>query len=132
MKKSDSQSLQKTLAFAATVAALGASVGVPVEQALAAPQNQTSGSGPLLLAFTLVEETGAKKGAQSSAAKSGAVQQKADRGQGAQRWGTRQGKENKAKAGAPGSTNMLNPQPLPPKQGLGINSAGQQSPAIQK
>ena len=44
-------------------------------------------------------------------------------------------KENKAKAlggsGGAGSNNMLNPQPLPPKQGCGDGSVGQ-SPAIQK
>lgn len=143
MKKSDSQSLQKTLAFAATVAALGASVGVPVEQALAAPptrapQDQTSESGRLLLAFTLVEEPAKQTPGQSSAAKAGAVavQQKADRGQGTLQGGAHQYKENKAKAlggaGGAGSNNMLNPQPLPPKQGFGINSTGPQSPAIQK
>jgi hypothetical protein len=117
MTKSDSQSLQRTLAFAATVAALGASVGVPVDQALAAPP-------------------------ESSAAKAGpgAVQQKADRRQemGAPqtKWKANQGKEKRAKAiggsGGAGGNVMLNPQPLPPKQGFGDGSVGQKSPTMQK
>ena len=117
MRKSDSQSLQRTLAFAATVAALGASVGVPVGQALAAPPEQSS----------------AKAGA-------AAVQQKADRRQemGAPqtKWKANQGKEKRAKAiggsGGGAGNVMLNPQPLPPKQGFGDGSVGQKSPAMQK
>lgn len=105
-------SFQKTLTYAATLAALGASIGVPVEQALG---------------VTPAEEAGAKKGAKSSLSGSGAVQQKADRTQGmgaTQAKMTRkanQYKENKAKTmggnGGAGSNVMLNPQPLPPKQG---------------
>ena len=124
MKKSRRPSFQKTLAFAATVAALGASVGVPVERALAASPTP-----------------GTEKGAKSSLSGNGAVQQKADRKQGMgatqikMNKNANQYKENKARAiggnGGAGSNSMLNPQPLPPKQGLGGNSAGQ-SPAIQK
>jgi hypothetical protein len=122
MKKSRRPSFQETLAFAATVAALGASVGVPVERVLAAGSQQDQATP-----------------GQSSAAKARATQQKADRkletGATQMKWKANQQKEKSAKAiggsGAAGSNVMLNPQPLPPKQGLGGNSAGQ-SPAIQK
>lgn len=135
MKKSRRPSFQKTLAFAATVAALGASVGVPPEQALAAPPADARGHG----SFTLVEKPGTQAPGQSSAAKAGAVavQQKADRRQKMSATQAK-GKANRYKAkaiggnGAAGSNNMLSPQPLPPKQGFGINSTGPQSPAIQK
>lgn len=115
MKKSNSKSFQKTLTFAVTVAALGASLGVPVEQALAAPPTGDP--------------------AQMSAPNSGAVQGKLEKrremGARQMKWEANQYKENKAKTpAAPGSSNMLNPQPLPPKQGSGL--AGGQLPAVQK
>jgi len=122
MKQSRRSSFQKTLAFTATVAALGASVGVPVEQALA---------------FTLVEDSAAKKGAQSSLTNNGAVQQKQRTGATQAKFKANQQKLNNAKAmgdGSAGSNVMLNPQPLPPKQGVvGIKSSGKQNvPAVQK
>ena len=102
MKKSDSQSLHKTLAFAATLAALGVSVGVPVEQALAAQvpgahEDRAARTRPLELAFTLVEQPGQKQGmadgsvksARRSAGRVGANQLKIDRARAA---GARQGK----------------------------------------
>lgn len=126
MKKSNRQSFQKTLAFAATVAALGASLGVPSSA----------------LGITLIEAPATGKGAQASGPNAGVVQQKADRK--GQKAGANQKKESiggaganqmkfkKAKAnalGGAGSNNMLNPQPLPPKQ---QNLSGQQLPAVQK
>jgi hypothetical protein len=42
MKKTDKQSIQKTLLFATTVATLGASVGVTVSPALAAPPPEST------------------------------------------------------------------------------------------
>jgi hypothetical protein len=67
MKHSHKQPLHKTLAFAATLAALGVSVGVPVERALAAQrpgaqEDSTPRARPVELAFTLVEQPGQKPG----------------------------------------------------------------------
>ncbi|MGA8007286.1 MAG: hypothetical protein WCA17_14415 [Burkholderiales bacterium] len=67
MNQSHKQSLHKTLAFAATLAALGVSVGVPVERALAAQlpdarEDSTPRTRPVELAFTLVERQGQRQG----------------------------------------------------------------------
>ena len=101
MKKSDNPSLHQTLAFAATLAALGASVGVPVEHALAAQlpvvhDDPVLRTPPLEVAFVLVEDQERKQGmgdgsvkpTTSSAGKIGATQEK-DRKQ----TGAKQGKE---------------------------------------
>lgn len=84
MKKPNSQSFQKTLVLAATVAALGASLGVPVEQALAA---EGGGVGE-------VRSTGATQH------KTEVIRHKT------QKWGATQEKWK--------TKTMLNPQPLPP------------------
>jgi hypothetical protein len=67
MKQSHKQSLHKTLAFAATLAALGVSVGVHTEHALAAQlpaaqDDATPRTRPVELAFTLVEQPGQRQG----------------------------------------------------------------------
>ncbi len=110
MKKSNSKSFQKTLTFAVTVAALGASLGVPVERALAASPTGDSAqmSGP---------NSGAVQGKLENRRKMGARQMKWAANQ--HKWAANQYKENKAKTPAgPGSSNMLNPQPLPPGRRL--------------
>ena len=115
MKTSNSKSFQKALTFAATVAALGASLGVPLEQALAA--SPTGGTDQMS-----APNFGAVQGKLEKRRETGARQMK---------WKANQYKENKTKTpAAPGSSNMLNPQPLPPKQGSGL--AGGQLPAVQK
>ena len=126
MKKSDSQSFPKTLALAATVAALGASVGVPSQA----------------LGFTMIETPAARSGEQSSGPNAAVIQYKLKKGQkaGANQMkeriggvGASQLKIKKAGVGARGAggeNNMLNPQPLPPKQGTG--AAGGEPPAMQK
>ena len=132
MSKSDNRPLHKTLAFAATLAALGAAVGASTEPAHAqqagknyAPllENRSPGMQPIGpnqggATITHGSRFGAEQGKEMSAAKqgkfiTGAGQQKIERG---------------GAGGAPGSANMLNPQPLPPKQGIG----GAQLPAVQK
>ena len=62
-----SEALQKTMTFAATLAALGVSVGVPVERALAAP--------PGVRADAMQDK--AKAGAMQDKARIGAKQDKA-------------------------------------------------------
>jgi len=137
MKKSNSKTFQKTLTLAATVAALGASLGVPVERALAA----SPAGDPVQMSGPNSEAVQAKL---KKRRETGATQMK---------WRANQYKENKAKtpagpgsnnmvnpgpsqrssssaAGSPGGKQMLNPQPLPPKQGRGL--AGEQLPAAQK
>lgn len=134
MSKPDSRPLHKTLAFAATLAALGASVGVSTEPAHAqqpgknyAPMLENRGRGmepigPAQGGATITHggRFGAGQGKEMPAAK-----------QGKYRTGAGQMKELGGAGGAPGSANMLNPQPLPPKQGLG-GAGGTQSPAVQK
>jgi len=134
MKKSDSPSLQKTLAFAATLAALGASVGASTEPALAqqptknyAPLLENKGTGMHTIEPTQNQNTiGGKSriGGEQYKERSGATQGKVRTGAGQAKF------EHSSGGGAPGSENMLNPQPLPPKQGIG--GAGAQLPAVQK
>lgn len=127
MKKSNSKSFQKTLTFAATVAALGASLGVP----------------SLALGLQLSEAPATEKGAQASGPSAGVDQQKwkkgpdagatqmkernvkqrkQDNGIGANqlkldgRTGTSQGKFNKAKSLGPAITNNLSGEQLPAEQ----------------
>jgi len=134
MKKSGSPSLQKTLAFAATLAALGASVGASTEPALA--QQPTKNYAPLLEnRGTGMQPIGPTQNEKTIGGKSriGAEQQKERAGasQGKVRTGAGQAKfERGGAGGAPGRANMLNPQPLPPKQGNG--GAGMQLPAVNK
>jgi hypothetical protein len=111
-KKPNCQSFQKTLAFAATVTALGASLGVP----------------SLALGIQPIEAPATEQGAQASGPNAGVVQEKwkKSRKAGANQMkertggaGANQKKLDKTKAkalGGAGSNNMLNPQPLPPKQ----------------
>lgn len=127
MKKSNSTSFQKTLTFAATVATLGASLGVP----------------SLALGMQLIETPATEKGAQASGPSAGVVQQKwkkrtdagatqmkernikqgkLNNGIGANqlkldgRTGTSQGKLNKAKSLGPANTNNLSGEQLPAVQ----------------
>ena len=65
MNKSDT--LHRTMVFAAALAALGVSVGVPVERALAAQlpdarEDSTPRARPVELAFTLLERQGRQQG----------------------------------------------------------------------
>jgi hypothetical protein len=127
------ESLHRTLAFAATLAALGASVGVCPTPAHAqqpgknyAPllENQGPGMQPL--------NPGQKnRGTVTGKIRAGAGQMKEAPGATQKKYktGTSQHKiERGGAGGAPGSAVMLNPQPLPPKLGVG----GAQSPAVQK
>lgn len=135
MKKSDSPSLQKTLAFAATLAALGASVGATTEPALAqqpsknyAPLLENRGTGMHTIEPTQNQNTiGGKNriGGEQYKERAGATQGKVRTGAGQSKL------ERGGAGGAPGSANMLSPQPLPPKQAIG-GAGGAQSPAVQK
>ena len=109
MTKPGNRSLQNSVAFAAAVAALGVSVGVTVENARAAgPQGKGD-----TVQYKHVRERGAA-----------ATQSKIE----ASRM-----KEREAGRGAingPGSSRMLNPQPLPPKPAFG--APGELVPAVKK
>jgi len=129
MKKFDSQSLQRTLAFAAAVAALGASVGASAQQTLPGPAAE-NGARPFLPnagASQYKMDRGQRAGAMQGKVRAGATQMKF-------RAGAHQLKyDNAVTPDSPGSNNMLNPQPLPPKQGIGApGAAGVQLPAVQK
>jgi hypothetical protein len=67
MVQSRKHSLHKTLAFAATLAVLGVSFGVPVEPAIAARrpaarEDAAPRTRPVELAFSLIEQPGQKQG----------------------------------------------------------------------
>ena len=134
MSKSDNRPLHKTLAFAATLAALGASVGVSPAPAHAqqpsknyAPLLENRGPGMHTIEPTQNQNTiGGKSriGGEQYKERSGATQGKVRTGAGQAKF------EHSSGGGAPGSENMLNPQPLPPKQGIG--GAGAQLPAVAK
>ena len=150
MKKTNQKSLKKTIGFAATFALLGASLGVDVGQVWAA---QTAGDtaqppgSPTRPGFSSKPQ-GAGVGANQLKFERGvgANQLKIDRGTGANQLKFEKGAKSKA-AGSigdgsvngaapanPGSTKMLNPQPLPPKQGKTGNAGlpAVQLPAVQK
>jgi hypothetical protein len=92
MKKSES--LHRTLAVAATLAALGASVGVPAGQVLAASPTGKYGA---------VQDKMARLHG------TGAVQSKIEASQ------VKIDKARRSAINRPGRNRMLNPQPLPPK-----------------
>lgn len=133
MSEADSRPLHKTLAFAATLAALGASVGALIEPAQAQAQQAGKNYAPLLENRGAgVQPINPNQGAATITRDRIGAQQEKDRTaatQGKVRTGAGQHKyEQGGAGGAPGSANMLNPQPLPPKQGIG----GAQLPAVQK
>ncbi len=129
MKKSNGQSEKKTLAFAATVAALGASLGVsmlaPDAHAQVLKGSRESGANA-----EVVQEKNGKQGA-GAAQKWEANQYKswnkaktpAGPGSNNMENSGRQQRSPASAAGSPGGEKMLNPQPLPP---------GKQLPAVQK
>jgi hypothetical protein len=152
--KSDSRTVQGVLVLAAAIAALGVSVGVPVEDALAAqlpdaqgdPAPRTRAVEP---AFSLIGQPGQRQGAADSSRRRTEIAayelyrgQKRAMGDGSVKQGARPGasmrdpgpagrsrSKNPGSAGrggignravrGPGSSRMLNPQPLPPKSRLG-------------
>ena len=101
MKKSNSKSLQKTLTFAATMAALGASLGVP--------------------SLALGEVQGTGKDAQASGQSTGIVQEKQNqrRAVGANqiKWEANQMKMDKTQQPGVGNNNVLNTQPQKRQRG---------------
>jgi len=135
MSKSDNRPLHKTLAFAATLAALGASVGVSPAPAHAqqpsknyAPLLENRGTGMQPINPGQNQNTiGGKSriGAEQGKVMPAAKQAKFKTGAGQLKY------ERSGAGGAPGSASMLNPQPLPPKQSFG-GAGGAQLPAVQK
>ncbi len=116
MSKHESKSLQMTLAFATTLAALGTSVGVPVALAQASKTVRPE-------AAQMKIERSRKAGA--TQLKYRAHQMKIRKGaRGAVGKGTElnpQPEPPKPPFTAPGSGRMLNPQPLPPKSRTGAS-----------
>ncbi len=126
MKKINKTPLQKTIGFAATIALLGASLGVDVAQVWAAQANDAAERAP-------DASSGKQRGTSISA-----HQLKMERGNAANQLkfekgtkGSMTGATGDSTATAkPGDAKMLNPQPFPPKKNKTGNVG--QLPSIQK
>jgi hypothetical protein len=121
MGKAQSGSPYRTLAIVAALAALGASAGVP-EVALAQPS-----AGVQIAAYELyrVQKQGMRDGSKQGTG-DGSVKQGAHPGTSMKDPGPPgRGGIGKRSLRGPGSSRMLNPQPLPPKGRLGTSGRGE-------
>jgi hypothetical protein len=127
MSKSDNRPLHKTLAFAATLAALGTAVGASTEPAHAqqagknyAPllENRGPGMQPINPGQTQNTIGGKSRiGAEQMKEMPAAKQGKFKTGAAQQKW------EQSGAGGAPGSATLLNPQPAPSQDIRGAGGA---------